>query len=112
MISAGDISPYTSVRNPTLERPLRGTTAFLRDEWGFEAVYNVAVTPWMFLTPDIQVIGPSQKRRLVNGDTLGTATIGTATVLGVRLQLLLYQSPDAELLPAHHSRKRERQLRR
>jgi porin len=80
---------YTTVENPTLQVPLRGTRSFLSDEWGFEAFYNVALTPWMLLTPDIQVIGPSQKRRIVQGSTIGTETIGTATVLGVRLQLLL-----------------------
>ena len=80
---------YTSVENPTLQLPFRGPSSFLGDEWGFEAFYNVALTPWVLLTPDIQVIGPSQKRRLVSGGTSGTATIGTATVLGFRVQLLL-----------------------
>ena len=76
---------YTSVRNPTLQRPLF-TKSFLRDEWGFEAYYNVALTPWMLLTPDLQVIGPSQKQQLVNLTT--REYIGTATILGVRLQLV------------------------
>ena len=41
----------------------------------------------LLLTPDVQVIGPSQKQRFVS--ILGRESIGTATVLGVRLQLLL-----------------------
>ena len=79
---------YLDVQSPTLSTQ-RFSRSFLRDEWGFEAYYNVALTPWVLLTPDVQVIGPSQKRRIVNGSTIGTASIGTATVLGFRLQLLL-----------------------
>jgi porin len=77
---------YISVRNPTLAHPL-GTTSFLRDEWGFEGYYNVALTPWLLVTPDVQVIGPSQKQKFVS--FLGRESIGTATVLGVRVQVLL-----------------------
>jgi porin len=77
---------YISIRNPTLAHP-RGTTSFLRDEWGFEGYYNLALTPWLLLTPDVQVIGPSQKTKFVS--FLGRQSIGTATVLGVRLQVLL-----------------------
>jgi porin len=76
---------YTSVRNPTLQHPL-GVKSFLRDEWGLEAYYNLAVTPWMLLTPDLQVIGPSQKQKLVGRGA--REYIGTATILGVRLQLV------------------------
>jgi porin len=85
---------YTSVNNPTLQRPFF-TQSFLRDEWGSEAFCNLAVTPWMLLTPDIQVVGPSQKQQLTVGrDRLGRQVInresvGTATILGLRLQLLL-----------------------
>jgi porin len=75
---------YLSVKNPTLQIPIIGTKSFLRDEWGFEAFYNVALTPWLLLTPDVQVVGPSQKKRIVSGES-----IGTATVLGVRVQLIL-----------------------
>jgi porin len=83
---------YSSVNNPTFQHPL-STKSFLRDEWGFEAYYNVALTPWMLLTPDVQVIGPAQKR-LVTGDfsrpsTVFGSYIGTATILGLRLQLVL-----------------------
>ena len=52
---------YSSIDNPTLQRPF-STKSFLRDEWGFEAYYNVALTPWLLLTPDVQVIGPAQIR--------------------------------------------------
>ena len=74
---------YTIIRNPTLQTPI-GTQSFLRDEWGFEAYYNVALTPWLLLTPDLQVIGPAQK-------AFGRPqrAVGTATVLGLRLQTVL-----------------------
>jgi porin len=84
---------YTSVTNPTLQVPIVGTKSFLRDEWGFEAFYNVALTPWLLLTPDVQVIGPAQNhpigRSRLGLPVIGQESIGTATVLGVRLQLIL-----------------------
>jgi porin len=76
---------YNSINNPTLQRP-RSTTTFLRDEWGFEAYYNVALTPWLLVTPDVQVIGPAQKRQLIS--LRGGESVGTATVLGIRGQLI------------------------
>ena len=65
------------------------TRTFLRDEYGFEAYYNIAITPWMKLTPDIQVSRPGAKTFI---DTSGLIPrrkdIDTATVLGIRLQLV------------------------
>ena len=82
---------YIDVANPTLTGLLR-TRKFLRDERGFEAYYNLAITPWLRLTPDIQVVTPAQKEtakiklgfppRIVKND------IDTAVVLGVRLGLV------------------------
>lgn len=77
---------YSSINNPTLQHPFF-RRSFLRDEWGFEAFYNVALTPWLLVTPDIQVIGPSQKRQITG--LLARQYIGTATVLGLRVQLVL-----------------------
>jgi porin len=74
---------YSSINNPTLQIPT-STISFLRDEWGFEAYYNAALTPWLLLTPDVQVIGPAQKKQLTN-----RRFIETGTVLGARLQILL-----------------------
>jgi porin len=76
---------YLDVQSPTLQGPLR-TRSFLRDEWGFEAFYNVALTPWLLLTPDIQVIGPSQKQRVIS--LLDRKSVDTAVVLGFRMQLV------------------------
>jgi porin len=47
-------------------------TRFFDDEQGVELFYNVEVTPWMHLTPDIQVIDPGRKGA------------DTAVVLGLR----------------------------
>jgi porin len=78
---------YTFVSNPTLVHPNpRFTRSFLRDEWGFEAYYDVALLPWLLLTPDLQVIGPSQRQQVVDRHL---EYIGTATIFGVRLQVLL-----------------------
>jgi porin len=75
---------YIDVKSPKFTGPLAGDRSFLRDEYGFEAFYNFAITPWMQLTPDIQVIRPAQKEIIATGKE-----VGTATVLGFRLQLVL-----------------------
>ena len=51
---------YIDVSNPKFTG-LLADREFLRDEYGIEAYYNFAITPWMKLTPDIQVIRPAQK---------------------------------------------------
>jgi porin len=73
---------YMDVRNPTFTGVLGGTTEFLRDEYGGEVFYNFAITPWLLLTPDIQVIRPAQK------ETISRESVNTATVLGLRLQMV------------------------
>ncbi len=47
-----------------------------RDTQGFEAYYNFYATPWAQISPDIQVIRPSQQR------------VDTAVVVGFRLRLV------------------------
>jgi porin len=47
----------------------------VRDERGLELFYNVGVTPWCHITPDLQVITP----------TLGLAK--TSVVLGLRTKI-------------------------
>jgi porin len=76
---------YATVNNPTFQHPF-AVRSFLRDEWGFEAFYNIALTPWLLLTPDVQVIGPSQRREAT--DLIAGQYIATATVVGVRIQLI------------------------
>ena len=45
--------------------------------WGFEAYYNIEVTPWLHITPDLQVII----------DPAGMDDVSTAVVAGVRMQM-------------------------
>jgi porin len=85
---------YINVNDPKLVDPFR-TVQFLRDEYGFEAFYNFAITPWALLTPDIQVVRGAQKDRLtVTQGPLGVLpridkkSVSTSTVLGLRLQLV------------------------
>lgn len=73
---------YLDVRSPTLVG-LLNSRSFFRDEWGFEAFYNVALTPWLLLTPDVQVVGPAQKREFRTRES-----VATGVVLGVRLQVV------------------------
>ena len=50
---------------------------------------GVALTPWALLTPDIQVVHPAQKDRVVlGGPVLFREGVNTATVLGLRLKLV------------------------
>jgi len=85
---------YNNNNNPTFQRPLV-TQSFLRDEWGFEAYYNLALTPWLLISPDIQVIGPTQKQQIsldqgrFGVPRINREFIGNDVVLGFRLQVVL-----------------------
>ncbi|QVL30750.1 carbohydrate porin [Telmatocola sphagniphila] len=50
-----------------LSGPIKGTLALaglnVRDEQGFELFYNCAVTPWFHLTPDVQLVLPTQSKQ-------------------------------------------------
>lgn len=85
---------YIDVNNPKLQGLFR-SAKLLRDEYGFEAFYNIAITPWLQLTPDIQVVRGAQKEKIQIGQDLlglpvitGRKSIGTATILGLRLQMV------------------------
>jgi porin len=85
---------YINIDNPRLQGLLR-TTEFLRDEYGFEAFYNIAITPWLQLTPDIQIVRGAQKDKVSIGTgplgllpRIDKKSIGTSTTLGLRLQMV------------------------
>ena len=85
---------YMNIDHPSLQGALK-TVKFLRDEYGFEAFYNFAITPWLMLTPDLQVIRGAQTDQLsISTGPLGLLSgndkksIGTTTVLGLRLQVV------------------------
>ena len=85
---------FININNPTIQALLQ-TREFLRDEYGFEAYYNFAITPWAMLTPDIQVVRGAQKDIVTIGQgplgllpRLDKKSISTSTVLGLRLQLV------------------------
>jgi porin len=82
---------YMDINNPKFTGPL-GTREFLRDEYGVEAYYSFAITPWMKLTPDIQFIRPAQKETLqIDSEHLLASKkkdVDTATVVGLRLQVI------------------------
>ena len=83
---------YIDISNPKFTGLLQRTRSFLRDEDGVEAYYNFAITPWMQLTPDIQIIGPAQKDVLdIDRTTLIASkkkSIDTTTVIGLRLRMV------------------------
>ena len=55
------------------DQPILGDA--LDDEWGMEAFYNIALTPWMQLSGSVQYIEP------------GVASIDHSTVIATRLQI-------------------------
>lgn len=80
---------YVDIGNIKLTTAL-GARALLRNEYGFEAFYSFSLTPWMTLTPDIQVIRPAQKT-VVNRTSpafFATENVNTATVLGLRFRMI------------------------
>ena len=84
-------SYYIDVSNPKFTGILKDRE-ILRDEYGVEAYYNYSITPWMKLTPDIQVIRPAQEEMLhIDREHLlvsKTKDVDTATVIGLRLQVV------------------------
>jgi porin len=85
---------YIDVESPKFQGPFRAVK-FLRDEYGFEAFYNFAITPWLQLTPDIQIVRGAQKDKVTIGSgPLGVPliasrqSIGTATIIGLRMKMV------------------------
>ena len=87
---------FIDVDSPKLQG-LFQTQKLLRDEYGFEAFYNIAITPWLQLTPDVQIVRGAQKEKITIGTGPGPIgipfiasrkSIGTTTVLGLRLQMV------------------------
>jgi porin len=81
---------YIDVSNPKLQGLFR-STKLLRDEYGFEGFYNIAITPWLLLTPDIQVVRGAQKDKITLSplpSIVSKKSIGPATILGLRMQMV------------------------
>jgi porin len=85
---------FIDVDNPKFQGPFQ-TIKFLRDEYGLEAFYNFAITPWLQLTPDLQIVRGAQKDKITVGSgALGIpfiasrSDIHTATILGLRLKMV------------------------
>lgn len=84
---------FIDIANPKIQGPFR-SEKFFRDEYGLEAFYNIALTPWLLLTPDLQVVRGAQKDRVTVGSgPFGIPipikrSIGPATILGIRMQLV------------------------
>jgi porin len=79
---------YLDIKSPTFT-VTPGIGEILRDEYGMEAYYNIAITPWMQLSPDVQVIRPTQ-RNVINtsGVIPSRDSVGTVTVLSLRAKLV------------------------
>ena len=83
---------YVTVGHPVFTGPF-ASASFLRDEQGGEVYYDVAITPWARVAPDLQVVRPAQKRTVgtSQGGVVGGSAkpVNTATVLGIRLKLII-----------------------
>ena len=81
---------YIDINRPEITGLFR-SVKLLRDEYGFEAFYNLALTPWLMVTPDIQVVRGAQKNKIAVSPLpaiISKSSIGTSTVLGLRMQVL------------------------
>ena len=81
---------YIDANSPKLQG-IFNTTKLLRDEYGFEAFYNIAITPWLRVTPDIQVVRGAQKNKFSLSPLpaiISKKSIGLATILGLRMQMV------------------------
>lgn len=79
---------WIDLARPTLTGPFNSRQLLNSDENGIEAYYNIALTPWAHLTPDLQVILPAQKNHVVGTPppfVLGSTD--TAFIMGLRLKL-------------------------
>lgn len=80
---------FITVGNPSFTGPF-AARSLLGDEQGGEAYYNLAITPWMKLTPDIQLVRPAQRRTVgTSGIQASVKHVDTAAVVGIRLQLII-----------------------
>jgi porin len=67
---------------------------FLRERLGlgldhedtFELYYNLALTGWLSITPDLQVVNPGLKKTLISSGT-ALMNVDTATIAGVRFRV-------------------------
>jgi porin len=86
---------YINIDNPRLQGLFR-SAELLRDEYGFEFFYNLAITPWLQLTPSIQVVRGAQREQFTigRGPIFGLPfiasrkSIDTTTILGLRMQVV------------------------
>jgi porin len=80
---------YLKIESPHFLFPVKGIPR-LENEYGVEAFYSVALTPWLLLTPDIQIIRPTQRGVVENSLSHNRIEkpVNTATILGLRLQVI------------------------
>ena len=80
---------YLKIESPHFLFPIKGIPR-LDNEYGVELFYSMALTPWLLLTPDIQIIRPTQRGVIEDPLSLNRyqKPVNTATIMGLRLQVL------------------------
>lgn len=58
-----------------------------RDEQGVELYYNVAVTPWLHITPDLQIISPARRNFDITIVPPSQKRLNTTVVAGLRVKI-------------------------
>lgn len=87
------------VRDSSPVKDLAPALLPVRDDQAIELFYNITVTPWFHLTPDLQVLIPARERTLPPG----AESINTAVVLGLRAKIdfrIACGQPGLVLFPA------------
>ena len=80
---------YLKIDSPRFTAPVNGIPR-LQNEYGVEVFYSIALAPWLLLTPDLQIIRPTQRGIVEQSLPLPPfqKPVNTATVLGLRLQIV------------------------
>ena len=82
MGSASARTQFSSAFVPFLRQRLN---LGLQREDAIEMYYNIAVTPWLNVTGDLQIINPGLRKQLGSAGTL--ANVDTAAVAGARVRV-------------------------
>lgn len=78
------IGYYYVVLSDKLPQPIQRVT---RDEQGVEIYYNIAVTPWLHITPDLQIISPARKNFDITILPPSQKSLNTTVVAGLRVKI-------------------------
>ncbi len=86
MTATGSVLARTQLSSAFLPLLRERLGSGLEHEDALEAYYNFAVTNWLSVTPDLQVINLALDRRL-NPNGFGLVNVDHATIAGIRFRV-------------------------